>query len=106
MEFRLEQARPTIFVSWPGYDPDDPQTGGWLKAAGLDVRLAPKLGARSEDELSSLMGEAVGALVSTDPFTERVNGVERATSASRPNRWAWPREFNLLGRIEKATASS
>lgn len=64
--------RPSIFVSWPGYGLDDPETGGRLREAGYEVRLAPKLGARGEDELIALMGDAVGALVSTDPFTAKV----------------------------------
>ncbi|MDQ0473999.1 phosphoglycerate dehydrogenase [Labrys wisconsinensis] len=61
-----------IFVSWPGYSADDPETGGRLVAAGHELILAPKLGARSEDELIALSGDAVGAIVSTDPFTARV----------------------------------
>ncbi len=63
--------RPSIFVSWPGYSPDDPDTGRRFIDAGYDLRLEPKLGARSEDELIALMGDAVGALVSTDPFTAK-----------------------------------
>lgn len=60
---------PRIFVSWPGFSPDDVETGGRLSAAGYDLALEPKLGARSEDQLIALMGDAVGAIVSTDPFT-------------------------------------
>ncbi|MGD0186302.1 MAG: phosphoglycerate dehydrogenase [Roseiarcus sp.] len=60
-----------IFVSWPGYSGDDPQTGGRLAAAGYGLILAPKLGARSESELIDLMQDACGAIVSTDPFTAK-----------------------------------
>jgi phosphoglycerate dehydrogenase-like enzyme len=61
-----------VFVSWPGYSTDDPETGACLVAAGHGVVLAPKLGARSEDELIALMGDASACIVSTDPFTRRV----------------------------------
>lgn len=67
-----------IFVSWPGYTTDDPETGGRLIAAGYDVALHPKTGARSADELASLLDDAVGAIVSTDPFESFV--LQRATS--------------------------
>ncbi len=61
-----------MLVTWPHYDPHDPQLGGALTAAGLHLRLAPKLGARSADELLGLAAAAAGAIVSTDPFGERV----------------------------------
>lgn len=61
----------TIFVSWPGYSPESAETGARLVSAGYAVRLEPKLGARTEDELIALMGDAVGAIVSTDPFTAK-----------------------------------
>lgn len=38
-------------------------------AAGYDLILEPKLGARSAAELITLMQDAAGAIVSTDPFT-------------------------------------
>ena len=66
--------KPTIFVSWPGYAVDDAETGARLVSAGYAVRLEPKLGARSDDELIALMGGAVGAIVSTDPFTAKAIG--------------------------------
>ena len=61
-----------IFVSWPDYREDDPATGARLVAAGHALALAPKLGARSEDDLDALLGDAVAAIVSTDPFSARV----------------------------------
>ena len=67
-------AKPKIFVSWPGYSPDDPETGRRLVEAGYELLLHPRLAARSEDELAALMDGAVAAIVSTDPFTEKAIG--------------------------------
>jgi len=61
-----------ILVTWPGYSPQDAATGARLVAAGHDLILAPKLGARSPDELAALLGDAAAAIVSTDPFTPEV----------------------------------
>ena len=61
-----------VFVSWPDYREDDPETGARLVAAGHRLILAPKLAARTEDELDSLLGDAAAAIVSTDPFSARV----------------------------------
>jgi phosphoglycerate dehydrogenase-like enzyme len=58
-----------IFVSWPGYSAQDPQTGARLIAAGHELALHPKVGARSEQELSALMAGCAAAIVSTDPFS-------------------------------------
>lgn len=57
-----------VLVTFPGYDPAGERTGRVLAAAGLSLRLAPKTGERSAAELRGLLGEAVGAIVSTDPF--------------------------------------
>ena len=62
----------TVFVSWPGYSPNDPMTGGRLLAAGHQLNLQPKLGARSAAELREMLGDAEAAIVSTDPFTADV----------------------------------
>ena len=43
-----------------------------LRDASIDVRLAPKLGARSPEEVIELMRGAVGAIASTDPFDATV----------------------------------
>jgi phosphoglycerate dehydrogenase-like enzyme len=59
-------------VTWPDYDADGEQTGGALARAGLSVRLEPKLGARSASEVGRLVRDAVGAIVSTDPFDASV----------------------------------
>lgn len=66
------RARPLVVVTWPSFDPDDPETGGLLTAAGLRVRHAPKTGARSVDEVRTLMADASAAIVSTDPFDRSV----------------------------------
>jgi phosphoglycerate dehydrogenase-like enzyme len=59
-------------VTWPDYDVAGSALGGALTAAGLELRLAPKLGARTPDEQSGLLAGAMGAIVSTDPFTADV----------------------------------
>lgn len=61
-----------VLVTWIDYDPDDPDTGGRLRDAGFEIALAPKHGARSPAELASLVRNAVGAIVSTDPFEASV----------------------------------
>jgi phosphoglycerate dehydrogenase-like enzyme len=61
-----------VVVTWPDYDADGEQTGGALARAGLSVRLEPKLGARSASEVGRLVRNAVGAIVSTDPFDASV----------------------------------
>jgi phosphoglycerate dehydrogenase-like enzyme len=57
-----------VLVTFPGYDSAGEHTGRVLTDAGLSVRLAPKTGQRSPVELRELLGDAVGAIVSTDPF--------------------------------------
>jgi len=67
-----DHAASIVLVTWPDYDVADPALGGALTAAGLELRLAPKLGARTPDELARLLPGAMGAIVSTDPFTADV----------------------------------
>jgi phosphoglycerate dehydrogenase-like enzyme len=67
---RLEAG--TVLVTWISFDPGDPHTGLLLQEAGLDIRLAPKIGPRSPDELADLLSGAVGAIASTDPFDRSV----------------------------------
>jgi phosphoglycerate dehydrogenase-like enzyme len=57
-----------VLVTWPDYDAEAEQLGGALGRAGLTVRLEPKTGARSPQEMCALVGTAAGAIVSTDPF--------------------------------------
>jgi phosphoglycerate dehydrogenase-like enzyme len=69
------RARPLegdVLVTWIGFDPEDPRTGARLRAAGLRLRLAPKLGARTAAEVAELAANAVAAIVSTDPFDRNV----------------------------------
>jgi phosphoglycerate dehydrogenase-like enzyme len=63
----------TVLVTWPDLDRSPGGPADVLTDAGLVLRLAPKLGARSPAELSALLGDdAVGAIASTDPFTAEV----------------------------------
>jgi len=61
-----------VVVTWPGFDPDDAETGGLLRSNGLQIQLSPKLGPRTSAEVSRLMASAVAAIVSTDPFDRSV----------------------------------
>jgi len=61
-----------VLVTWPDYDMDDPELGRALLDAGLDVRLEPKRGARTPDQLMPMLDGVIGAVVSTDPFTAAV----------------------------------
>jgi len=61
-----------VLVTWMDYDPDGIRTGARLRAAGLAVDCAPKLGARSSHEVRRLAAGAVAAIVSTDPFDRSV----------------------------------
>jgi phosphoglycerate dehydrogenase-like enzyme len=62
----------TVLVTWIDYDLDDPAVGGALRDAGFAINLAPRLGNRSSGELSGLLGDAVAAIVSVDPFDHHV----------------------------------
>ena len=63
-----DDAKRQVVVTWPDYDAEGDQMGLALAREGLDVRLAPKLGARSALEVRALVQNAVAAIVSTDPF--------------------------------------
>src|SRR5205823_1056803 len=41
----------TVVVTYPAFDEDDPLTAGALRAAGLEIRLEPRLGERSSEEV-------------------------------------------------------
>lgn len=62
----------TVVATWPDYDPDGAEAGGRLAAAGLDLRLEPKLDHRTPEEVVSIMRGASGCIVSTDPFPRTV----------------------------------
>ena len=64
--------RPTVLVTWMDFDPDGLRTGARLRAAGFELRLAPKTGARSATDMARLAEDAVAAIVSTDPFDREV----------------------------------
>ena len=63
-----------VTITWPDYRVDAATLGGALRDAGLEPRLAPKLGARTPAELKGLLVGSVGAIVSTDPFDADVLG--------------------------------
>jgi len=63
---------PIVLVTFPDYDVEGPEHGGAFAAAGIDVRIAAKRGARTTDELVALCHDAAGAIASTDPFTREV----------------------------------
>lgn len=65
---RDDAASGDVLVTWPDYDVADREVGGALAAHGWTPRLAPKLGARTPQELGELVAGAAGAIVSTDPF--------------------------------------
>ena len=62
---------PRVLITFPAFDRDAPH-GRRLAKAGVEFKLAPKLGARSTAEVAELVGDCVGAMVSTDPFDESV----------------------------------
>jgi phosphoglycerate dehydrogenase-like enzyme len=66
------ESRPVVLVTFTAFDTEHPEIGGALTAAGFDIRLAPRLGHRTEAELIELLDGAVGAIASTDPFTADV----------------------------------
>ena len=61
-----------VLVTFPGFDVDDPEIAGVLRDAGLEIRFAPKHGARTPAELDALVAKTVGAIASTDPFDRSV----------------------------------
>jgi phosphoglycerate dehydrogenase-like enzyme len=74
----VNRSAAVALVTWPGFDPDDRQTGEQLRRGGLAVRLAPKSGERTAQEMPRLLEGAVAAIVSTDPF-------DRAVFAAAPD---------------------
>jgi len=67
-----EGARPRVLITWPEYPDSRSRAARSLAAAGLEIRLAPKLGARTPDALLDLVAQCDAAIVSTDPFTADV----------------------------------
>lgn len=66
----MSQAK--VFVSWPDYSIDDPETGARLVKGEFEPVLWPRRGARSEDELIAMLKGCIAAIASADPFTDRV----------------------------------
>jgi phosphoglycerate dehydrogenase-like enzyme len=64
--------RRRVLVTWIDYDVDGPEVGGRLREAGLEISLSPKHGGRSPADVAELLGDAVAAIVSTDPFDRSV----------------------------------
>ncbi len=62
----------TVVVTYPGFDEQDPEVGGVLRDAGLALRMEPKLGDRSADELIELLGDAIAVVADGDPFVAPV----------------------------------
>lgn len=61
-----------VLVTWPGFDTNGSEAATVLRMAGLDIRLAPKLGSRTSRELSALLAGCVGVVASTDPYDRSV----------------------------------
>src|SRR5207244_13160149 len=55
----------TVVVTYPAFDEGDPLTAGALRAAGLEIRLEPRLGERSPEEVLGFMADAAAGVVST-----------------------------------------
>lgn len=62
----------TVLITFPGFDPSNPSHAAPLEAVGLRIRYAPKTGPRDPSEVAELVGDAVAAIVSTDPFDASV----------------------------------
>ncbi len=80
-----------MLVTWVGFDPSGRTTGARLRRAGLEMHLAPKTGARTTAEVARLAGDAVAAIVSTDP-------IDRAVLAAAP-------ELRVIARVGVGTDS-
>jgi phosphoglycerate dehydrogenase-like enzyme len=63
---------PRVVVTWPGFELDDPKTGGLLREAGFEIVLAPRHSARTAEEVRGLIDDADAAIASTDPFDASV----------------------------------
>jgi phosphoglycerate dehydrogenase-like enzyme len=61
-----------VVVTYPGFDLGDEATAGRLRAAGLEIRLEPRVLDRSPEDTRRIMAGATAGIVSTDPFTAQV----------------------------------
>ncbi|MCW3064457.1 MAG: D-isomer specific 2-hydroxyacid dehydrogenase [Solirubrobacterales bacterium] len=62
----------TVLVTYGGFTVEDPESGGALRAAGLELRVRPRETDRSPDELAELTADAVAAVADADPFDATV----------------------------------
>jgi phosphoglycerate dehydrogenase-like enzyme len=65
-------SRGVVVATFPRFDLDDAGSAGILRDAGLEIRLAPKIGPRSTEDVRTLLAGATAAIVSTDPFDQSV----------------------------------
>jgi phosphoglycerate dehydrogenase-like enzyme len=61
-----------VVVTYGGYASADPQSGGALLAAGLELRSAPRDADRTAEELAEIVGDAVAVIADADPFDASV----------------------------------
>jgi phosphoglycerate dehydrogenase-like enzyme len=57
-----------VLITYGGFASDDPQAGGALRAAGLELIVRPRETARTPDQLVALCPDAVAAIADADPF--------------------------------------
>jgi phosphoglycerate dehydrogenase-like enzyme len=57
-----------VLVTYGGFATEDPQAGGALRAAGLELVLRPRETDRTPDQLVALCPDAVAAIADADPF--------------------------------------
>lgn len=62
----------TILITWPDFDPADPDTGARLTHAGHALRSAPRTQDRTPADMHTLLEGVDAAIVSTDPFDAAV----------------------------------
>lgn len=67
-----EMAHTLCVVTWPGFDPADPEIRSLFEEADVDVDFRPNRGDRSPEEVVGIMKRASAAVVSTDPFDSTV----------------------------------
>jgi phosphoglycerate dehydrogenase-like enzyme len=61
-----------VLITAPGFDVAGVQAGAQLRQAGLTIDNAGAAGSRRPEDMVRLVGDAVAAIVSSDPFTEAV----------------------------------
>lgn len=68
----MHAPRPAVVVTFPASHLDHSESQALLQKAGLEIRLVPKVGPRSVDEVQRILRDATAAIVSTDPLDESV----------------------------------